>query len=58
MLEWPLSFSPLLILFVLISGCGVKGDPSVKNSEPRPSILKNYPEIKINEKDEKLQPTF
>jgi hypothetical protein len=47
-----------MILFILICGCGVKGDPSVKKSEPRPSILQNYPEIKINEKDEKLQPTF
>jgi hypothetical protein len=58
MLEWPLNFNPLLILFVLICGCGVKGDPTPKKSELRPSILKNYPDIKINEKDEKLQPTF
>ncbi len=33
---------------IVLTACGVKGDPVAPKNEPTPSILENYPDIKVN----------
>lgn len=40
----PLNFK-ILLLLILISGCGVKGDPVSPKSPSLPSLMDNYPDI-------------
>lgn len=37
----------LLIFLLLISACGVKGDPSTPQGAVVPSLIENYPDIHI-----------
>lgn len=37
----------LFLLMMIVVGCGVKGDPKVPDNTPLPSLLENYPDIKV-----------
>ncbi len=43
-----------MLLLLLVSSCGVKGDPSTPRDPAFPSLLENYPDI---ETDKKLDET-
>jgi hypothetical protein len=55
-LTWELELN-FKFLFIFLSvglvACGVKGDPEPPRKPPRPSILKNYPDIQIDKADPK-----
>ncbi|HXH75298.1 MAG TPA: hypothetical protein VNJ08_10055 [Bacteriovoracaceae bacterium] len=38
-----------LLLLLLISACGVKGDPSSPKNVVVPSLIENYPDVKTNQ---------
>jgi hypothetical protein len=38
----------IFILFSLLWGCGVKGDPASPKTEKLPSLMDNYQDIKID----------
>jgi hypothetical protein len=35
----------IVLLLILLSGCGVKGDPTAPKSPSLPSLMGNYPDI-------------
>jgi hypothetical protein len=39
----------LYIFLILLSSCGVKGDPSAPKGSSLPSVLENYPDIKTQQ---------
>ena len=38
----------VFLIMLLVTGCGVKGDPTAPNTSPLPSLLENYPEVKTD----------
>lgn len=39
----------MLLALMILLGCGVKGDPVPPENSTLPSLLNNYPDIKVEE---------
>jgi hypothetical protein len=44
-----LNFNLILVLILICASCGIKGLPNVPKDSRTPTVLDNYPDIKIKE---------